>query len=289
MAFDKKPEWSKGQMNRIGDALEGKRELDKDLFQQITLWHEDLLAELYLVAMPVLEKRVAAHTEFLRVGQIGHDIVYSSRIKNEDTIVEKLSRLKTDLARVQDFAGARFDIDCSPATQRRVADDLALALKELSCSVVTKPYLEKSQYGYRAVHLHVTSVAGRLELQIRNKFQAEWANTFELLADLEGREIRYGQSSKKDSVNKLIKSLQDVSDAVYLLGEKEDELDLQVQQAERLVEENLHLDQESLNEFALIIENFSDSQKDSRQAHQVLISSMSKIQRELRGLGKVMS
>lgn len=52
-------------MNRIGDALEGKRELDEALFRQIVLWHEDLLAELYLVAVPVLDKRVNKNVEFL--------------------------------------------------------------------------------------------------------------------------------------------------------------------------------------------------------------------------------
>ncbi|AIK85219.1 hypothetical protein CGLAR1_08155 [Corynebacterium glutamicum] len=65
MAFDEKPHWSKGQMNRIGDVLEGKRELDEALFRQIVLWHEDLLAELYLVAVPVLDKRVNKNVEFL--------------------------------------------------------------------------------------------------------------------------------------------------------------------------------------------------------------------------------
>ncbi|BAQ21177.1 hypothetical protein [Corynebacterium glutamicum] len=289
MAFNEKPGWSKGQMNRIGDALEGKRELDKDLYQQMIHWHEDLLAELYLVAVPILEKRVVVHADLLRVGQISNDIVYSSRIKNEDTIVEKLSRLKTDLARVQDFAGARFDIDCSPATQNAVAGDLKLALEELDCSVVKKPYLETSQYGYRAVHLHITSVAGRLELQIRNKFQAEWANTFELLADLEGREIRYGQASRKSSVNKLIESLQRVSDAVYRFDAKEDEVDLQIQRVEKLVKDYRYSRPEDLNDFSLIEKNFTDSKKNSHRTRQDLIDSMSTIKRQLRGVGKVMS
>ncbi|BAU95903.1 hypothetical protein N24_1641 [Corynebacterium suranareeae] len=284
MAFNEKPQWSKGQMNRIGDALEGKRELDEELFRQIVFWHEDLLAELYLVSVPVLDKRVNKNAEFLKIGEIGPDIVYSSRIKNEDTIVEKLSRLRTDLARIQDFAGGRFDIDCSPATQVLVADDLVAVFEELGCSVVKKEYLEKSQFGYRAIHLHITGAAGRIELQIRSKLQAQWANTFELLADLAGREIRYGHQHESESVNDLVHSLQELADAIHQLAVSDDLLDQRFQRTQ-------DLDGSTNSKYSImylkLVEDLVESRKGVREARLKLVESMSSIQRELRSIGKV--
>lgn len=287
MAFDEKPHWSKGQMNRIGDALEGKRELDEALFRQIVLWHEDLLAELYLVAVPVLDKRVNKNVEFLQIGEIGQDIVYSSRIKNEDTIVEKLSRLSTNLARIQDFAGGRFDIDCSPATQILVADDLVAVFEELGCSVVKKEYLETSQFGYRGIHLHITGVAGRVELQIRSKLQAKWANTFELLADLAGREIRYGHLHESELVNYLVHSLRELSDGIYQLAVSEDKLDLSFQRAETHFDLDKPLGSKDQITYLALKEGFVAARKRAQEARENLVGSMSSIQRDLRSIGKV--
>ena len=38
--------------------------------------------------------------------------------------------------------------------------------------------------GYRAVHIHVDFPAGKAEIQIRTPLQAEWANAYEIAADI---------------------------------------------------------------------------------------------------------
>lgn len=287
MTFDEKPEWSKGAMNRIGEALEGKRDLDKELFQKISHWHEDLLAELYLVVMPILEKRVNHDAIFLRVGQIGNDIVYSSRIKNEDTIVEKLSRLKTDLARIQDFAGGRFDIDCSPSTQVMVANDIAAVFKEMGCKVNIRNYLVEGQHGYRGVHLHITGQAGRVELQIRNKFQAKWANTFELTADLAGRGIRYGERHKRGAIRNLVDALIDLSKSAYKAEIAEEAFEAKVQNFETSLDKMEVVLPAYRKKLLMLQQHQFDLKEKSLQTKEMMIESLTKIQADLYSLGKV--
>jgi hypothetical protein len=52
--------------------------------------------------------------------------------------------------------------------------------------------IEPSQ-GYRAVHVIVYPDGVPVEIQVRTRWQHEWADMFEKLADLIGRGIRYGQ------------------------------------------------------------------------------------------------
>lgn len=287
MAFNEKPEWSKGAMNRIGDALEGKRALDKELFQKISLWHEDLLAELYLLAMPVLERRVNKEAKYLRVGEIGEDILYSSRIKNEDTIVEKLSRLDTDLARIQDFAGGRFDIDCSPTTLTIVANDIAKEFIEIGCKVVIKNYLVEDQHGYRGVHLHITGQAGRAELQLRNKFQAKWANTFEVTADLAGRGIRYGKMPERKSLSNLVDALKGLSKSAYEAEIAEDLFESKVQEFENSLEKSGSVSPEQWARRFELQQLYNDLKENSFQTKATMIESLEDIQTTLLSLGKV--
>lgn len=47
--------------------------------------------------------------------------------------------------------------------------------------------------GYRAVHVVVFPEGVPIEIQIRTELQHEWAKLFERLADLVGRDIRYGE------------------------------------------------------------------------------------------------
>ena len=47
--------------------------------------------------------------------------------------------------------------------------------------------------GYRAVHVVVFPESMPIEIQIRTELQHEWAEVFEKIADLVGRDIRYGE------------------------------------------------------------------------------------------------
>ena len=93
---------------------------------------------------------------------------------------------------MQDFAGVRFDLGASHSVLLDIAKAIEVLVKQVNAEVTIKNYLSNPQRGYRAVHVWITSKpTGRVEIQLRTQLQAEWANTFEKLADLTGRRIRY--------------------------------------------------------------------------------------------------
>ena len=93
---------------------------------------------------------------------------------------------------MQDFAGVRFDLGAAHSTLLKIAQVIETSVKQVDAKVTIKNYLSNPQQGYRAVHVWVTSkTTGRVEIQLRTQLQAEWANTFEKLADLTDRRIRY--------------------------------------------------------------------------------------------------
>lgn len=205
------PTFSKSEVRRVGEALQGKRSLDESRYIEITDWYLDLLAAVYLVCWPEIE-------EVLGPRRAQELVTYSSRIKTEDTIVEKLARQRTGLDRVQDFAGGRFDIDCRLGELRTIASRIQSVLQSHGVSVKEKEYLEETQQGYRAIHLHITSpAAGRVELQLRTALQAAWANTYEVLADVAGRGIRYDSDflTGDEVFDKLAHELRHASDSLY--------------------------------------------------------------------------
>lgn len=206
--------------------MQGKRALDEAKYLEITSWYLDLLAAVYLVCWPEIEKVLGA-------GEAHMLVTYSSRIKTEDTIVEKLARQGTRLDRVQDFADARFDIDCRLSELQRMAHQIRDVLEAQEISVKVKEYLEDTQQGYRAIHLHITSsTAGRVELQLRTALQAAWANTYEVLADVAGRGIRYdsGFSTGDETFDQLARDLREISDALYSLEKSLDDRHLETDQ-----------------------------------------------------------
>lgn len=206
-------------MKKIGDGLRGRREMDWSLFAEIMEWYEDMLAEVYLRALPVVERRISAATTRLDLLSVGPQVDYSSRVKTVGTIVDKLERQGTGLDRIQDFAGARLDLDCGISAQRAVAEDLLSEFTSDNTKVKWQDHLVNDQHGYRAIHLHITAPAGRVELQIRSHTQAKWANAYELLADRFGRHIRYEEPPfgplPEDDPFLLARDMQSLSTALY--------------------------------------------------------------------------
>lgn len=64
--------------------------------------------------------------------------------------------------------------------------------------------------GYRAVHIWLR-LPTRVEVQVRTHLQGEWANMYESLADVLGREIRYGGYPQIPQARKAVESLQQLS------------------------------------------------------------------------------
>lgn len=116
-----------------------------------------------------------------------------SRVKTRDTLREKLSRMPSfPLENIQDVSGVRLDLDVTLKEQTILAELLSRDLMKAGArKVEVRDMREEPHSGYRAVHLHVMSEAGRAEFQLRTALQSQWANLYEMAGDLYGREIRY--------------------------------------------------------------------------------------------------
>lgn len=163
-------------------------------------WNLDLCAEV---------AAIIATTEWRACSPDGFDI--SARPKTIDTLVEKLQRENLKLNQVQDLAGVRIDLDCSLATQTRLAYEIA---EHFIGESSVKDLRATPHSGYRAVHVWLRPPAGRVEVQIRTRTQSVWANTYERVGDLAGRGIRYGERHEIDEVNRIVDRLHAISERI---------------------------------------------------------------------------
>lgn len=137
----------------------------------------------------------------------------TSRPKTIDTLREKLKRdHATPLQSVQDIAGVRFEAEMTLDEQDAVVEAIAGHFRRPddpdSCRV--RDMREEPHSGYRAVHLWLRLPA-RVEVQVRTHLQGQWANTYEALADIEGRRIRYGKFPEEKQSRVLVETLQKLS------------------------------------------------------------------------------
>ncbi|MFE1112241.1 nucleotidyltransferase family protein [Streptomyces rochei] len=170
--------FSKSQVVRLGERLVKAGEpSDEDLvaLSELLLAYDDTLA-------CALEQ----------VRALGFEP--TSRVKNTGTILEKLTRHGGSwLKSMQDLAGMRIVIDGNRTDQNEAVARIAqLFAAEGREPKVTDRRVQPSE-GYRAVHVIVYSEGLPVEVQVRTRWQHEWADMFEKLADLIGRGIRYGE------------------------------------------------------------------------------------------------
>lgn len=198
------PSWSKTKMNKLGKALLSGDDVPAGCptYNEVMLWHHELAAE---VARIIRETRWSTRDPTLRNLQIR----VSSRGKTVDTLVQKLERSKIGLEAIQDLAGVRVDGDFTLTQQTAIANAMT---KVFSVDERGKRDLRANpRSGYRAYHLWVRCPAGRVEIQIRTEAQSEWANTYERLGDLLGREIRYDELPSDAGPRDLVLQLHDVA------------------------------------------------------------------------------
>lgn len=141
----------------------------------------------------------------------------TSRPKTIDTLREKLQRdHATPLPSVQDIAGVRFEAEMTLDEQDAVVEAIAGHFRRPddpdSCRV--RDMRDDPHSGYRAVHLWLRLPA-RVEVQVRTHLQGQWANTYEALADIMGRGIRYGEFPEEKTSRVIVETLQDLS-TVYI-------------------------------------------------------------------------
>jgi hypothetical protein len=174
---------SKSQIDRLGLRLvEEGGPADEDL---------RLLYGLLLDRSVQLDRAEARVREELGV-------VPTSRVKNTETILEKLRRGDgSGLKSIQDLAGMRIVGDFDRGGQ----DELVEQIVALFGGGVRAPKVvdrrARPMHGYRAVHVIVFPDGAPIEIQVRTEWQHEWAEFFEKLADRVGRGIRYGEPPAK--------------------------------------------------------------------------------------------
>jgi ppGpp synthetase/RelA/SpoT-type nucleotidyltranferase len=116
------------------------------------------------------------------------------RAKTTQTIIEKLRRQdRMALPRMQDLAGIRVVGAISIAEQDQLAAEIARRFPADPRGPVITNRRDKPSFGYRAVHVIVTLDGITVEVQVRTLWQHVWADVMERLADLFGRQIRYGE------------------------------------------------------------------------------------------------
>jgi ppGpp synthetase/RelA/SpoT-type nucleotidyltranferase len=116
----------------------------------------------------------------------------TSRLKNTQTIIEKLRRERTmGLKAMQDIAGIRVVIEGDLRRQDEIGRHLRRAFEPHGV-VRETDRRRRPSHGYRALHVIVTARDLPVEIQVRTRLQDTWAQILERLGDAWGREIRYG-------------------------------------------------------------------------------------------------
>jgi ppGpp synthetase/RelA/SpoT-type nucleotidyltranferase len=119
----------------------------------------------------------------------------TSRIKTTDTLVAKLRRNPSmSLTTVQDIVGFRVLV---PAGSGRNEQDgiVRTIIRALEANGFVATIIDrraKPSSGYRAVHLVADVDSMHCEIQVRTRWQQQWAELVEKLGDFWGRGIRYG-------------------------------------------------------------------------------------------------
>ncbi|MDT0488345.1 hypothetical protein RNB18_50780, partial [Streptomyces sp. DSM 41640] len=118
----------------------------------------------------------------------------TSRVKNTGTILEKLERQGGSwLKSIQDLAGMRVVLDGDRGTQDAAVAAIVRAFTDPGREPRVTDRRVQPSHGYRAVHVIAQLEGMPVEIQVRTRYQHEWADMFEKLADVIGRGIRYGE------------------------------------------------------------------------------------------------
>lgn len=216
-------------LQRLGRHMRNGEPYDQELFDKFMIHHTAIIEEvqpILLDAFDTFHFRKASDEEDITPYSARYR--FSARPKMKKTVIEKLRRMKTTpIHRIQDIAGLRFDFDSNLTMQLNTAHHLNDHLTQAGATRVDVKDLRTSPHsGYRAVHIHANFNAGRIEVQLRTALQAQWANIYEVAADVLGREIRYQESFEEtdSSTRSLLDKLHSLSDGIYSIEKERDEL-----------------------------------------------------------------
>ena len=180
---------TKSQVNKLGEKLRKASELDTETLLRLQEFRASY-DEPMLRAQTLLK-------------EIGFDA--TSRLKTTNTIIEKLRRERTRLAEMQDIGGLRIVSEADLTKQDEIVKRIVDAFP--TTRVIDRR--RRPSHSYRAVHVIATLDEHLIEIQMRTQLQDLWAQAMERLADVAGREIRYGGAPQQRSED--VESLLNIS------------------------------------------------------------------------------
>lgn len=189
---------TKTQIDRLGDRLRKGNVAEADL-RLLDLYRRSF-TEAYEAVVGSIRQR-------LGLAPTGRPA------KSTTSISEKLRRESIRLTQMQDIAGCRLIVS-DIANQERVVE----ALSHLFDDVTIVDRRERPSYGYRAVHLIVTSYGKVIEIQVRTLLQHLWAELSEKFSDRVDPTIKYGGG--EESIRERLARTSDFV-ALVELGEKQ--------------------------------------------------------------------
>ncbi|GAA2659234.1 nucleotidyltransferase family protein [Paractinoplanes durhamensis] len=174
---------SKTKLDKLGDRLRDSTDpdpADLDLLNQVLRAYQGAL-------LVVLD----------RLRLLG--FVPVQRLKTTGTIIDKLRRDRVcSLKTIHDLAGARVVLTGDLDAQDALVESFCASSPPGEPPPVRIDRRVDPRAGYRAVHVVVRVDGIPVEVQFRTKLQHDWAQLFERLADMWGRQVRYGGALAAD-------------------------------------------------------------------------------------------
>ena len=174
--FYPKARMTKSQINKLGKKLRTASELDAETLSQLQQFRESCDEPMF-GAQTLLSEA---------------DLETTSRLKTTNTIIEKLRRERMRLTEMQDIGGLRIVSKMDLSGQ----DTLVNRIVNIFPNTKVIDRRKTPSNGYRAVHVIVTFGERRVEIQVRTQLQDLWAQAMERIADMAGREFRYGRAAQ---------------------------------------------------------------------------------------------
>lgn len=187
--------WSKKQLGRLGECLRDGTPVPAHLpdYGTVLLWYAEVAAWAHATVQSIDVTEAVGRAVALNI---------TSRVKSEDTLREKLQRMPNHkLPNVRDIAGVRVVCQATLSEQDLIGEAIRDAFGRETAYVVDRR--SDPRGGYRALHVEANHLGWPVEIQVRTAMQAEWADAYERVADVWGRQIRYGESPDADPSGKI--------------------------------------------------------------------------------------
>ena len=200
-----------GEIDRLGERIRASKgnpnSNDIDLLQEYRQSFQEPIARVFSSVLQLARK-------------VDRQAIVTFRIKRIDTIIDKLSRTQNkesgpmQFSRMWDIAGCRCIINTSDSNRLY---DLLSSIKEVfgNASKIVDHINPPKEDGYRSLHIYVKDqLSGkRIEIQIRNRKQHNWATLVEIVDLLYGTRYKeYGNNGKLGRFLLLFSDTESLSD-----------------------------------------------------------------------------